>query len=130
VSWVDGWPVVGELAPTMAAPPWPAHPLPAPAVRDDFDGDALHPRWIWVRSRPEVFRSADRPGWLTMRARGAGLDSPDVTFVGRRQQHQSCRARTLVDATAGRGGLAVRIDEAHHYEIEAGDGQVRVLARA
>lgn len=129
VSWVDGWPVVGELAPVMAAPPWPAHPVAAPPVRDDFDGDRLHPRWIWVRSRPDEPRSAGRPGWLSLRARGAGLDEPDVTFVGRRQQHQSCRARTLVDAAGGRGGLAVRVDEAHHYAIEAGDGQVRVLAR-
>jgi xylan 1,4-beta-xylosidase len=34
-----------------------------------------------------------------------------------------------VDPADGRGGLAVRLDERHHYEIEAGDGQVRVVAR-
>ncbi|WFE30517.1 hypothetical protein O7623_08220 [Solwaraspora sp. WMMD791] len=29
----------------------------------------------------------------------------------------------------GRGGLAVRLDEEHHYTIEAGGGQVRAAAR-
>ena len=29
----------------------------------------------------------------------------------------------------GRGGLAVRLDERHHYEIEVGGGEVRVVAR-
>jgi hypothetical protein len=31
--------------------------------------------------------------------------------------------------SAGRGGLAVRLDEDHHYAVEAGDGAVRVVAR-
>jgi hypothetical protein len=52
-----------------------------------------------------------------------------VTFVGRRQEHLSCRVRALVDATAGTGGLAVRLDEEHHYEIEVGGGEARAVAR-
>ncbi|HEX6685041.1 MAG TPA: glycoside hydrolase family 43 protein [Candidatus Limnocylindrales bacterium] len=130
VTWVDGWPVVGEVAPSMAAPPWPSHPVPPSPVRDDFEGDRLHPRWVSVRSRPvEQLSLLDRPGWLTLHARGESLDHPDITFAGRRQQHLSCRVRTLVDAAEGRGGIAVRLDECHHYEVEAGDGQVRVVAR-
>jgi len=130
VAWVDGWPVVGEVAPVMAAPPWSPHQVAVPPVRDDFDADGLHPCWVSVRSRPaEDWSLTDRPGWLTLRARGASIDDPDVTFVGRRQQHLSCRARTLVDTAEGRGGLAVRLDEWHHYEIEAGDGEVQVTAR-
>ncbi|WP_243715258.1 hypothetical protein [Micromonospora sp. KC207] len=106
MTWTDGWPVVGEVAPVMTAPPWAAHPVPLP-VLDDFDNDGLHPRWISVRSRPaESWSLTEHPGWLTLRARGASMD-----------------------ATAGRGGLAVRLDERHHYEIEAGDGEVRVVAR-
>jgi len=122
VTWADGWPVVGDVA--------PSHPVPAPTVRDDFDSDRLHPRWISVRSRPTKYWSlTDRPGWLAIRARGESVDRPDVMFVGRRQQHLSCRVRTLVDATEGCGGLAVRVDERHHYEVEVGDGEVRVAAR-
>jgi xylan 1,4-beta-xylosidase len=114
----------------MTAPPWPAHPAAAPSARDDFDQARLHPHWVSVRSRPAGHCSTeDRPGWLTLRARGESLDDPDITFVGRRQQHLSCRARTLADAAEGRGGLAVRLDERHHYELEVADGEVRVSAR-
>ena len=130
VAWVDGWPVVGEIGPSMPAPPWPPRPVAATAVREDFDADVLRPCWVSVRSRPPASRSlTDRPGWLTLRARGASLDDADVTFVGRRQQDLSCRVRALVDPADGRGGLAVRLDEQHHYDIEAADGQVRVIAR-
>jgi hypothetical protein len=69
------------------------------------------------------------PGWLTLHARGASLDDPGVTFAGRRQQHPSWRVRVLTDAGAGRGGLAVRLDAQHHYEVEMADGQASVLAR-
>ena len=130
VTWVDGWPVVGEVAPVMAAPPWPPSPVAPPAVRDDFDADRLHPHWVSLRSRPaECWSTTQRPGWLRLRARGSSMDDADVTFMGRRQQHPSCRVRTLIDPTDGRGGLSVRLDEQHHYDIEAGDGEVRVSAR-
>jgi xylan 1,4-beta-xylosidase len=126
VSWVDGWPVVGELAPFMLAPPWPPSPVAEPPVRDDFDADRLRPCWISVRSRPaECWSLTDRPGWLTLHAG----DGAGVTFVGRRQQHQSCRVRALVDAADGSGGLAVRLDEQHRYDLEVGGGEVRVTAR-
>ncbi|PYC79729.1 glycoside hydrolase 43 family protein [Streptomyces tateyamensis] len=130
VSWVDGWPVVGEPSLELPAPPWPIRPAPAEPARDEFDQAELHPRWISVRERrAEHCTTKERSGWLTLNAAGSSLDEPDAVFTGRRQQHLSCRVRTLVDAAAGRGGLAVRLDEQHHYEIEAGDGQVRVLAR-
>jgi xylan 1,4-beta-xylosidase len=130
VTWADGWPVVAEVAPVMTSPPWPARPAADPAVRDDFDEPGLHPRWISLRSRTAgCYELNDRPGWLALRARGRSLDDPEVTFAGRRQQHLSCRARTLADTAEGRGGLAIRLDERHHYEIEAGDGEVRAIAR-
>ncbi|GGY41180.1 glycoside hydrolase 43 family protein [Streptomyces djakartensis] len=131
VTWSDGWPVVGELSPVMAEPPWPLQPPAAsPLVRDDFDAGELAPLWISLRSRPaQDCTTKERAGWLTLRARGQSLDEPDVTFVGRRQQHLSCRARVLADPADGRGGLAVRLDERHHYEIEATPGEVRVHVR-
>jgi hypothetical protein len=102
-------------------------PIDAPPVRDDFDSDTLSPSSISVRSRPRLSLT-DRPSHLTLYARGASLDDPDIAFVGRRQQHHSCCVRAAVDP-AGTGGLAVRLDERHHYEIELGDGKLRVLAR-
>ncbi|UXY24730.1 glycoside hydrolase family 43 protein [Streptomyces cynarae] len=130
VTWVDGWPVVGEVTPELPAPAWPLVPGPAEAPRDDFDLSELRPQWISVRDRPEEHcTTKERAGWLTLRARGASLDEPDVVFVGRRQQHLTCQVRACVDPAEGRGGLAVRLDEEHHYEVEASDGEVRVLAR-
>ncbi|MFI2739206.1 glycoside hydrolase family 43 protein [Streptomyces sp. NPDC018711] len=130
VEWVDGWPVVGRVTPELPTPAWPLYPAPAVSVRDDFDQAELHPRWISVRERPErLCTTKERSGWLTLRAAGSSLDENDVVFVGRRQQHLGCRARTLIDPAGGRGGLAVRMDEEHHYEIEATDGEVRVFAR-
>jgi xylan 1,4-beta-xylosidase len=130
VTWVDGWPVVGDLRPVMPAPAWRLQPGAVPPARDDFDESDLRPHWISVRDRPAaVCTTKERAGWLTLRARGRSLDDPDVTFVGRRQQHLSCRARALVDPGQGRGGLAVRLDEQHHYEIEVAPGRVEVVVR-
>ncbi|MFE7706971.1 glycoside hydrolase family 43 protein [Streptomyces sp. NPDC057486] len=130
VSWADGWPVVGDLLPVMPAPPWPLQPGVVAPVRDDFDLSELAPCWISPRRRPaESCTTKERSGWLTLHARGSSLDDLDVTFVGRRQQHLSCRVRALVDPAEGRGGLAVRLDEQHHYDIEAAFGKVQVLAR-
>ena len=130
VRWADGWPVVGELTPAMADPPWPLYPVAEPPVRDDFDTGELHPRWLSLRGRRAADCTLDqRPGWLTLHARDASLDEPEVTFVGRRQQHLACRIRALIDPSTGRGGLGVRLDERHHYEIEATNGEVRVHAR-
>ncbi len=127
VGWIGGWPVVGELS---AAPPWPLVPGPVVPNLDDFDHNELRPWWVSVRDRSEEHcTTKERAGWLTLHARGAGLDEPDVVFVGRRQQHKSCRARTLLDPAEGSGGLAVRFDEQHHYEIEVASGEVRVIAR-
>jgi xylan 1,4-beta-xylosidase len=130
VSWVDDWPVVGELSTELPAPPWPLVPVAAEPVRDDFDDSDLHPRWISLRHRPvELCTTKERSSWLTLRASGGSLDDLDVTFVGRRQQHPSCRVRVLIDSAEGRGGLAVRLDERHHYEVEAAAQEVRVVAR-
>ncbi|HJP80475.1 MAG TPA: glycoside hydrolase family 43 protein [Pseudonocardiaceae bacterium] len=130
VTWVDGWPVVGSPELTLPAPGWPLDPTPTTASRDDFDADALQPCWISLRDRPaEHCTTQERKSWLTLRARGGSLDEPDAVFVGRRQQHLTCRARTLIDTTTGTGGLAVRMDERHHYEVESGGGEVRLLAR-
>ncbi len=134
VRWVAGWPVVDPVEEIVTAPPGtaPAGATPAdPGVeRDDFDGARLAPCWISPRSRPDACWSlTERPGWLTLHATGATLDRTGATVVGRRQQHHDCRASVRVDAGTGRAGLTIRIDEAHHYDLEVAAGTVRVLGR-
>ncbi|MEV5321227.1 glycoside hydrolase family 43 protein [Streptomyces sp. NPDC052687] len=133
VEWADGWPRVG---PVRERQPTPAAWRPAGAAgtadpaRDDFEGTALAPHWISPHGRPEGSWSlTERPGWLTLTATGDSLDRPGHTFVGRRQQHHDCRAAVRLDPGAGRAGLAVRMDEAHHYAIEVAGGAARVIAR-
>jgi beta-xylosidase len=123
VSWVDGWPVPQPVSPGDPA-------AGQVEERDDFDGAALAPYWLSIRERPPHAYSLEiRPGWLTLHATGGSLDDPLPSFVGRRQQHPGCRVRVRVDPGAGRGGLAVRLDERHHYRIEATAGEVRCVAR-
>ncbi|MER7837932.1 glycoside hydrolase family 43 protein [Streptomyces sp. NPDC096040] len=129
VEWVDGWPHMGEIRERATAPAaW--HPVERPPLRDDFTADALAPHWISPRSRPDGSWSlAERPGWLTLTATGDSLDRPGHTFVGRRQQHPDCRAAALLDPGPARAGLSVRIDEAHHYDLEVAGGVVSAVAR-
>jgi xylan 1,4-beta-xylosidase len=106
------------------------HPGAGVHGRDDFDLAELHPSWISLRRRPpELCTTKERAGWLTLRAGDGTLDDLDATFLGRRQQHPSCRARTRIDAAGGRGGLAVRLDERHHYELEVTTDRVEARAR-
>jgi len=115
VTWDDGWPVVGEITGGHA---W------AEPVRDDFDSPQLHPRWISVRSRPPLSLAGSQ---LVLHSADEDvMDSRLPAFVGRRQQHPYVRVRTRIE---GSGGLVVRMDERHHYDVEVRDGVVRAKAR-
>ncbi|GAA5039517.1 glycoside hydrolase family 43 protein [Thermocatellispora tengchongensis] len=129
VRWVDGWPLAGPVEARHEAPAaW--HPLPPPPVRDDFDTETPAPYWISPRSRPGGSWSlTERPGWLTLHATGPTLDRPGHTFFGRRQQHHDCRVTARLEPGQARAGLSVRLDEAHHYDIEVHDGEASVIAR-
>lgn len=129
VRWEDGWPLVGPVNLRERAPGRPQPPQ-ATSRRDDFDAPRLDPRWISPRTRPDDSWSlTERPGWLTLHATGSTVDRPGCTLVGRRQQHPVSRTAVLLDPGSGRAGLSVRLDEAHHYDLEVADGQVSVIAR-
>ncbi|MEW1830973.1 glycoside hydrolase family 43 protein [Streptomyces sp. NPDC088196] len=123
VEWVDGWPRVGPVQEQHPAPAaW--HPVQLPPVRDDFDAPTLAASWISPRSRPDdTWSLTRRPGWLTLDATSGPV------LIGRRQQHLDCRASVRLDPGSGRAGLSVRIDEAHHYDIEVAGGAATVFAR-
>ncbi|MEU2735189.1 glycoside hydrolase family 43 protein [Streptomyces sp. NPDC007095] len=131
VRWQDGWPLPGPIELRSPAPQLTPHTWPQEPDRDDFDSPVLAPGWVELRRRdPDAVRLDERPGHLVLHARTDSLDTPGALFVGRRQRDADCRARTLADVVeGGRGGLAVRLDEAHHYEVEVGDGAVRAIAR-
>jgi beta-xylosidase len=122
VNWVDGWPVPEPL--TEVSTPDPV------AWHDDFTGESLRAGWLAVRQPPPAVGTVrERPGWLTLHATGHGMDDPLPAFLGWRQQHHRCRVRALVDPGDGHGGLTVRLDERHHYDIEASPGRIVCTAR-
>lgn len=131
VRWEDEWPLPGPLELHAAAPALPPQPWQHEPERDDFDSTALAPSWVTLRRHdPAAVRLDERPGHLVLHARADGLDKPGALFVGRRQRDPDCSARTLVGVDeGGRAGLTVRMDEAHHYQVETGEGTVRAVAR-
>ncbi|WP_425954477.1 glycoside hydrolase family 43 protein [Xylanimonas sp. McL0601] len=129
VTWEDGWPRPGRLAPELAVP-WPLAPAAGVPARDDFDSPGLGPAWVSPGRYPAALgETTSRAGWLTLRAGDGSLDNSAPVLVARRQQHLACRVRALVDASQGRGGVTLRLDEAHHYEVEVADGTAAAIAR-
>jgi beta-xylosidase len=131
IQWVDGWPVAGELALAMDHRPPGSVAAVALDGRDDFDGDSLDPQWIGIRRAPDgVATLAARRGWLSVHGTDATLHDDEPAFVGRRQQHQYCKVRALVDpGVSTEAGLAVIMDDTFHYEVARRGDEVVVRAR-
>ena len=118
--WVDGW---LEIDPVVLAP------RPGEVrVADDFDGEALAPEWISVRRYPAELAALRPEGGVVLTGDGSTLDDLRPVYLARRPQHQQVRVSVQVDPGTGVGGLAVRFDELHHYEIEVGGGIVTARA--
>lgn len=124
VHWTDdGWPVLGEDGRVLSTHQRPALAPQEPVdldTRDDFDEPELDSQWNTLR-RPATDNLSlkHRPGWLTLTGRPGSVSSPDLMFVGRRQQHLRFAVATTVDAhpSNGEAGLMVRMDERHHAEL-------------
>jgi xylan 1,4-beta-xylosidase len=141
VTWNDaGWPVINGGAPIalqMSAEGLPpAQPGPEQSPRDDFAEPRLALDWNFLRNpRSESWSLAQRPGFLRLHGSTASLDDVGApAFIGRRQRHHRSHAATQLDFTpsaAGqRAGLAVRANEANHYELyisAAANGRQAVL---
>jgi alpha-N-arabinofuranosidase len=107
----------------MDAATLPQHPWPPDPVRDDFDESALRLCWNFLRNPNDATWSlTDRPGWLRLRGSAYSLDDPaSPAAVFRRQQHHEVEAATLIECTprtpGEQAGLAVLMNNTHHYEI-------------
>lgn len=127
VTWDDdGWPVINGGRPIeleMEGPLLPLHPWPETPCRDDFGAPTLGLQWNFRRNPAAgTWSLSERCGWLRLRGNAATLDDPvPLAFVGRRQQHFECRARTLVDfepvSPWDEAGVTVIMNERHHYDV-------------
>nr|WP_097184070.1 glycoside hydrolase family 43 protein [Blastococcus haudaquaticus] len=117
VTWEDGWPRIGAwLVPTTDA-----------VEVEELDGPALPDSWVSPRRFPEELLTRSDAGW---RVSAADPDpaSDELFFAGRRQEHLVARARAVVDASEGVGGLSVRMDARHHLDLEVDGDRVRAVA--
>jgi xylan 1,4-beta-xylosidase len=148
LRWENGWPsFVGGLEPIRYALPRPDLPAAAkPAiptsgnftVRDEFDGPALAPYWLLVRTPRERWYGFGS-GALALRARGADIARREQpSFVGRRQQHGAATFTTAMRWTPAREGdraglVAFQSDEYFYaFTVTLADGRptIQVERRA
>ncbi len=144
VSWEEGWPVAspgrGRLESSYPAPGLPERAFPPRPERDDFDGEALDPEWVFLRTPPlEPFHSlAERKGHLRLKLRSpsmTGQENPSCALI--RQRDMSFDAATAVEfrpaAPGEAAGLVIMQNEDWQFRFEvvmAGEGvAVRAVAR-
>lgn len=130
IEWADGWPVPADLALEMPLGPSRRTPVPPAPTRDDFDAPTLGPAWVSLRAPLDGLSLTENPGSLTLHGGAVGLDDTYPTFVGRRQTHQASRTRAILEIDgAGEAGVAVRMDEQHHYAVFVAGDEIGVRAR-
>ena len=118
VEWVDGWPRVAPVELDMDRRPPGAGDATTSSKRYEFDEPALGPEWLALRRPPTAFTSLEPPTGLLIDGASSSLDDPEASYVGIRQQHPRCRARTeVVTAHDGDAGLAVIMDNTAHYDV-------------
>ncbi|HEX8234826.1 MAG TPA: glycoside hydrolase 43 family protein [Abditibacteriaceae bacterium] len=76
VTWVDGWPLIGETGPHgLGRMAWSGKkpvqnmPIVTPQTSDEFNTSTLPVQWEWnYQPRPDKWSLAQRPGWLRLHA--------------------------------------------------------------
>jgi xylan 1,4-beta-xylosidase len=103
IDWVDGWPVVDD------------HRFSVPGTDhsfiDHFDAGELDQRWLGVGRFPGSFTEPAPGGGLTIEA------DDGRTAVVTRLRDVEWTAEARIDVTDGTARFAVRIDDAHSYDL-------------
>ncbi len=78
-------------------------------LHDDFKAPTLNQQWLYVRTPATNWADlSQRPGWLSIHALHAGLDSlQNMSFIARRQQHLTYDASTQIEAPPSPGNVSV-----------------------
>jgi alpha-N-arabinofuranosidase len=125
VTWdADGWPFVNGGKPVgpeiTVQQGLVEQPFAAAPVRTTFDGP-LGPEWNHLRN-PQRSSYAIESASLALHGTAIALDAAaSPTWIGRRQEHLSCRSATVLDFLPTRdgdeAGLSVYMSPDHRYEI-------------
>lgn len=141
VVWnTNEWPVVhknGSLSLTMEV-----EKLPGKVTtinynqKDDFSETKLGFEWNYINNPIEKnYSLTERKGYLRLYGSEKSLsENPDVTFIGRRQQHFNFTATTIIDfnpkTEKEEAGITMYKDALHHYQLyirKKGNERVLVL---
>lgn len=127
VTWEDtDWPVFGNdgtLDLVMHAECLPEYTFEQPLLRDDFESGELGYCWNFIYNpRNELWSLSDHRGYLTLYGNETSLEEADsLAWIGRRQEHMKCCARTQLcfqPAKDGEeAGITAYMNNRHHYEI-------------
>ena len=101
VTWVDGWPLIGEVGPDgLGMMTWSGKiprggtAVPAPQSSDEFTGPVLPAQWEWnYQPRAERWSLTERPGWLRLHA-FQPLPPGDLMKAGNTLTQRSLRTPT------------------------------------
>ncbi len=103
VIWEEDWPVfspdTGHVEFEFEAPDLPLCYWPETPSVDNFDQRELHLEWNFLRTpRHRIYSLDERPGWLRLYLHPSTVNElSNPSFVGRRQQHASFAARTVME---------------------------------
>lgn len=116
VTWIDGWPILGEVGadgigtmvwtgrvPAGGTPGLPVDALPAVVTSDLFTDTRLKPQWEWhYQPRADRWSLTERPGFLRLKA-FAPLAADNLTKAGNTLTQRVLR-------TTGGATVTVRLD--------------------
>lgn len=153
VDWEEGWPVVnpgkGIVEEFSYRPNLPEHRFPTKRICEHFDSPKLDDSWNFIRTpRGDFWSLSERAGYLRLRLKpGTITELVNPSFIGRRQQHMSFTAVTVMDFIPEQDGEAAGIvllqnhDFQFRFEygmftgkkelrlVERRDGAERILAK-
>ena len=122
----DMWPVFGNngsIDLNMEAVCLPEVKYPEKKSRDDFSKSNLDLSWNFIFNPDDTLWSLqEKKGWLTLKGNEVGLSDNDTSaWLGRRQEHMNCTARTKLlfraEANGEEAGLSIFLNCTHHYEV-------------
>lgn len=101
VTWVDGWPIIGEVgADGIGRMVWSGKkpvlgaPIVTPQTDDEFTATTLPPQWEWnYQPRAEKWSLTERPGFLRLHA-FKPLKADDLMAAGNTLTQRSLRTTT------------------------------------
>ena len=127
VIWNDDWPTIDAKAmrtlDPISAPLPPSQTVVSPAIRDDFDGDALALPWsLLAYPTTQLIDLRSKPGTLRLRGQAdAPAQTKQAALVARRQTAHAFRFETLmrfVPASANEeSGISVFQTREYHYDL-------------